>query len=160
MPRPVSAVFRTAVNREETGEVFLALLRLYHASIIGGPMRFVNDTTTLPVAGSDAAEYLGCPFEIAFPDDRDDQLPEVSLRIDNVDRQITQTVRTITTPVDAELEMVVASQPTIVEVPAQRFTMRVVTGDIYTVTGTLRFEDVLNARFPDLTFDGRWVALR
>jgi hypothetical protein len=160
MPRPVSALYRAAVYGQETGEVFLLLLRLYHSTIIGGPLRFVNDPQTLAVAGSDNSEYLGCPFRINLPEDRDDMLPQVELEIDNVDRQIIATLRTITTPVEAELELVVASQPTTVELPAQRFTLRVATGDIYVVNGTMRFEDVLSARFPEPTFDARWIGLR
>lgn len=158
MPRPVSATFRAAVYGEETAEVFLQLLRIYHASIVGGPIRLVNDTNNLI---SNGEEYIACPFQINFPDDREGVLPEVQLAIDNVDRQMVATLRTITTPLEVELELVVASTPDVVEVPPQRFTMRMASWNINTVTGTLKFEDILNEQFPGGTFTAAlWPGLQ
>lgn len=156
MPRPVSTTFRAAVYAQETGEVFLALLRIYHASLVSNPLRFVNNPSSII---SNGEEYIGCPFTLTLPDDRDDKLAEVQLAIDNVDRLIVATIRTITTPLDAELEVIVASTPDVVEVPAQRFTIRQITWDINVVNGTLKHEDVLNERFPGGTFTAAWAGL-
>lgn len=158
MPRLVSQTFRSAVYAEETGEVLLQLLRLYHDDIVGGPLRFVNNTQDII---SNGETYIGCPFEIFIPDDRDDILPEVRLAIDNVDRALTATIRSITTPVEAEMEVVVASKPDVIELGPYRFTVRLVTWNVHTVSGTLRFEDVLNERFPGGSFTrAGWPALR
>jgi uncharacterized protein DUF1833 len=158
MPRPVSATFRAAVYGQETGEVFLQLLRLYHAQIPGGLFRFVNDTVNIISNGN---EYIGCPFQINLPDEREDVMPECTLAVDNVDRSIVAAVRVISTPIEAELELIVASAPDVIEVPAQRFTMRMATWNIHTVTGSMRFEDILNERFPGGTFvRANWPGLR
>lgn len=158
MPRPVSQVFRSAVYAQETGEALLHLLRLYHASIPGGVLYFANNTTNII---SNGETYVGCPFEINTPDDRDDVLPEVRLAIDNVSRDLTATIRSITTPIEAELETVVASTPDVIEEGPYRFTVRLVVWDVNTVSGTLRFEDVLNERIPGKSFTrAAWPALR
>jgi hypothetical protein len=152
MPRPVSALLRSATYGEETPEVFLQLLRIYHASIIGGPLRLVNNPTSIV---SNGEEYIGCPFNIDVAADRDDVLPEVQLAVDNVDRLIVATLRTITTPIEVEMEVVVASTPDVIEMQAQRSTMRVATWDIHTVNGTLKFEDMLNEPYPGGTFTAK-----
>ena len=144
MSRSLSLAARQAVNAPETGEVFLLLLTL-DLEELETPIRVVNNTKDIVSLGE---TYIAFPFEIALPDEDPDSVVRVTLRIDNVDREIVKNLRTVSSPLAVSLEVVMASSPDIVE--AGPFNMTLVTAeyDALTVTGELAFEDVLNEPFP------------
>jgi hypothetical protein len=148
MPRTVSAVARAALNAPQTDQVFLALLTIAHANL-PTPIRVVNDMVNLTSRGD---EYIAYPFNIDLPGESEDELPRVRLTIDNVDRQLVEAVRTLTTPPTITLEVVLASSPDTVEAGPFPFTLRSAEYDAFVVTGDLAFEDVLNEGFPAHSF--------
>ena len=100
----------TAVNAmlsQETDEVFLSCLRIEHPEL---PISlcFVNSRKKLVHNGE---EYLGFPFQIDLPDDDSESVSEISLTIDNVDRQIVETLREISSPPTVSHFVVMASTP-------------------------------------------------
>jgi hypothetical protein len=144
MSRPLSLAARHALTASETDEVFLILLTIASAEM-AVPIRVVNDRANLVSRG---ATFIAFPFDLVLPTDDGETLSQVQLRIDNVDREIVAAIRQLTTPPDVTLEVVRAAEPDVIE--AGPFAMQLVAAD-YTalvVTGTLAFEDVLNARFP------------
>lgn len=144
MSRPLSLAARRALTGSETDEVFLILLTIASAEM-AVPIRVVNDRANLTSRGN---AFIAFPFDLVLPADDGETLSQVQLRIDNVDREIVAALRQLTTPPDVTMEVVRAAEPDIVE--AGPFAMQLVAAD-YTalvVTGTLAFEDVLNARFP------------
>lgn len=129
-----------ALTAQETGEIFLMLVTITHSSM-PTPLYFVNNTVDIISRGQ---TYLGWPFQIALPDEREDALPQVQLQIDNVDRRIMEGVRLLATPATVALEIVLASSPDTLE--RGPFTFRLVNVE-YTallITATLAPEDVLN----------------
>lgn len=149
MARNVSTTFRQAATAPTTEEVFLMLLEIDHPTL-GSPIRVVNNNESIT---SNSNTYLPFHFEVALPDDREDTINEVDLRIDNVDRQIVTAIRQINSPADVTLQVVLASTPNTVEAGPYTFTMRNVQWDARFVTGKLVFsDDPLNTRFPDGTF--------
>jgi hypothetical protein len=144
MSRPLSLAARHALTASETDDVFLILLTIASAEM-AVPIRVVNDRANLTSRGSD---FIAFPFDLVLPADDGETLSQVQLRIDNVDREIVAALRQLTTPPDVTMEVVRAAEPDVIE--AGPFAMQLVAAD-YTalvVTGTLAFEDVLNARFP------------
>jgi hypothetical protein len=142
--RPLSLAARQALTAPETDEVFLILLTISAAGL-DPPIRVVNDRSGLVSRG---ATFVAFPFEIALPADDADTLSTVQLRIDNVDRAIVAALRQLTAPPTVTIEVVRAAEPDVIE--AGPFAMQLLTADYdaLVVTGTLSFEDVLNARFP------------
>jgi len=144
MSRSVSTSFLSAVNVQETDEVFLILLQIDH-STLGSPIRLVNNMVDIV---SNGFSFIGYPFAISLPDDIEDQLPSVNMTIDNVDRQIVAAVRTISSPATISMSLILASDPNTIEVGPIEMTLREVKYNALHVTGTLQPADLLNEMFP------------
>lgn len=149
MPRSLSAVAKQAVFAQQTGEVFVVLLELEHPSFAGVIRVCANDR---PIV-SGGYTYVPFPFEVVLPDDTEEGVPRVTLRIDNVDRRIVSEIRDVTSgTILVRLAVVLASSPDVREVGPLTFTLRDVEYNATTVEGTLLFEDVLNESFPADSF--------
>jgi hypothetical protein len=157
-PRALASAFGA-----ETDEVWLLLLRIHHPDINidphpPGTLRFVNNNEDI-VGGSDNTGYVAFPFMFDMPGE-DPEAPSIArLRIDNVDLQIVEAVRGLTSEPHVDIELVLASQPTTVEISFEGLTLRAVDYDALEVTGTLTMEEIFTepvtlemtpARFPGM----------
>ena len=107
----VSLTALRAMFANQTGEVFLTCVTIEHADL-ATPLRLVNDVVDLPRA---AGVFIAFPFRLTMPADSDTELPQVQLTVDNVDRSIVETIRSLASPPSVTLEVVLASQPDTVE---------------------------------------------
>ena len=148
MSRSLSTAFKTAIYKQQTGETFLLLLEIDHDDL-DTPLRFVNNTEDVT---SNSDTYTAFPFELNLPSDREDQLPTVTLAIDNIDRTIIDTVRDISSPPTASVSVIMASDPDTVEAGPYDFTIKNVNYTAEVVTCELAFEDILNEAFPGDSF--------
>ena len=139
-----SQAARQAINAEATEQVFLLLLNIDHEDL-AEPIRVVNNTEDITSRGDLYAAY---PFEIALPGEDPESVARVSLRIDNVDRQIVQSLRAVQAPLAVALEVVLAASADTVEAGPFNMTLVSAEYDAFVVTGELAFEDVLNEPFP------------
>lgn len=143
--RSLSATAKRAIFAGQTGEVFVFLLTLSHASL-ELPIRVCSDAVSTT---SNGVEFVPYPFNLVLPDETDNVAPQVTLEIDNIDREIVAAVRRATgSPIDVELSIVLASQPDAIEAGPFNFKLRSVTYDKLVVSGTLQYEDLLNEPFP------------
>lgn len=151
MSRSTSTLFKTMANAQETGEVLLALVTITHSTIVGGPLRFVQDLQNITSNGN---VYTAFPFQITLPSDADEGPAKVMLVIDNIDRQIAQTIRAIppSSPPTVTVELVVASQPNTVEISMPGLTLRNVTGDAFQIAGELHADEEDLIPFPEGQF--------
>lgn len=90
MPRAYSAEYKSTLAATSAPESPLILLEITHAGLTT-PVRIVNDTQNLT---SNGTEYIACPFRCALPDDLENQLPKVSLAVDNVGKELMYWVET------------------------------------------------------------------
>lgn len=150
MARSLSAAARSAMFAQQTGEAPIVLLELSHPEF-ADVIRVCSNDLAIVSRGS---TYVPFPFDIVLPDDADDAVPRVTLRIDNVDRRIVQELRGISggSPVSVALFVVLASSPNVVEIGPLEFTLRDAEYSAATVEGTLLYEDVLNKPFPAESF--------
>lgn len=137
--RALSPLALESAFAAQTEEVWLILLTIQHATL-ANPLRFVNDYQSLVSRGN---VFLAFPFEVEFPEQDPDSPGEARLTIDNVDRQIVNTIRAISSPPDITLEVVLASQPDTVEAEFSGLILRNVTYDALKVSGVMRFEDIM-----------------
>lgn len=147
--RELSLKAMQALYAQETGEVLVSLITITHPQL-ASPLRLCNDykpgnTPTI----SRNMSFLYFPFDATFPLDRSDQPPQAKITADVVDRSVITALRAIpvTTPAMLKLELVLASQPDIVEV-SFNFTVRNVQYDALTVTATLGYELFLSEPYP------------
>ena len=151
MSRTLSALMQSAANAQETGEVILAIVSISHASIVGGPLRVVNNLTNVVSNGN---TYTAFPFQVTLPEDTDDGMPKLRLVLDNVDRSIVSAIRSIppSTPPIVQIDIVLASQPNTIEVSFTGLKLRQVSYDALTVEGDLAVNEDDLEPFPQGSF--------
>jgi hypothetical protein len=153
--RTLSAAALASTNAQETGEAWLVLLTISHPAL-AQPIRVTSDNQDVTSNGN---VFQTFPFSITLPGEDPEQPSRARLRIDNVDRSIIATLRTITSAPTLSIDIVLASSPSTVEVSFVGLTMREVEYDAQTITADLVFEAVFvepitvqmtPARFPGL----------
>lgn len=146
MARNTSVAFRRAVFAQQTNEVFLILLELYHASI-GPPttLYFVNNYTNIT---SNGQEYIAFPFNIILPADTAEEDVRVQLSIDNVNRSIVEKIRSISGPPTVIIKVVLASQPDTIEFGPVTMKLRNVTWDDFIISGDLVINEIGDEPIP------------
>lgn len=146
--RDLSTSARIAINSQETEEVFLLLLTVDH-STLENPLYFVQNNENIVSRGN---THIAYPFEINLPDSIGDSLPQVTLSIDNVSREIVDAVRNMDDAPSISLEVVLASSPDTVEVGPFPLTVKTVDYDAMKVEFLLTFEESLLDGFPAQRF--------
>lgn len=139
MPRVFSTAATASINSQATDEVWLTLLTI-DSDELDAPLRFVNNNESLTSRGN---VYLAFPFDIEFPGQDEENPGEARLAIDNIDGSIVNFIRTIVAPPVVTIEVVLASTPDTVEAAFANMTLRNVSYDAKTVSGLLKFEDIV-----------------
>lgn len=143
MSRSLSAAAWASIAAQETGEVWLALLTIAHASI--ATIRLVNNTKDVVSGGN---TYTAFPFAVTIPPEHPDRPPEVMLVADAIDRSVVDAIRAIPAEPTVTLSLVLASAPDLVEAGPFAFTMYDAAFDAHTVECRLGYERVLTAPYP------------
>jgi len=140
----LSAEMIRAMAAQETGDAIILLLKLNHTDL-STPILVTSDTVdTIHLADT----YQPFPFRITLPTNTADAPPEMRLEIDNVDRTIIETLRTISGPPTVDLKIIRASAPDVVEAQFLGFILRDVTADVMQVSGRLARKDYGSEPFP------------
>lgn len=147
--RSLSNNAKIAITANNTSEVFLPLLKIEHDDLTED-LLFVRNTEQV-VSNGDT--YLPCSFDLNLPAEKDGQINNASLTIDNVDRAIVTAVRSISSPPLITLSIVLASDPDTLEAGPLEFTLRNVSFNVKTVSGELVYEDRLFLNIPGNKFD-------
>ena len=148
MARSVSNITKEALYSQETGEAFLILLTIDHSSL-STPIRVSSDVVNTVSRG---LEFVSFPFELILPDDQENVSPRAKLKIDNVDRTIVKTLRSITSAATALIEVVRADDADIVEAQFLNFKLINVTYNEKTVEGDLTIENFTSEPYPEAIF--------
>lgn len=152
MARALSLAARIAMHAQETGEVFLVLLKIIHPNL-PQPLFFVRDGQSCVSRGQ---LYIPVPFDFTLPSDTDDEPPQAKITIDNVSRQVTEALRSITTTPDIEVSIVLASTPDVLEYGPVLFQLADLQVNALTVTGTLIYDPITNEQFPCDSYIPEW----
>ena len=140
----VTNAFREAAYSQETDDVFLVLLKIDHDDI-DPAIRVVNNNESIT---SNGETFVAFPFELTLPDSRGDGTPTARLVIDNVSREIAESLRSITSAPQITIEVVRAAAPNTVEITFAPFTLRNVRWDMRKVSGDLMMEEIAIEPFP------------
>ena len=139
MARTLSPAATASANAQDTDEVWLTLLSI-DSPELAAPLRFVNNNVSVTSRGN---VFLAFPFDMEFPGQDEESPGEARLVIDNVDRSIVNFIRSITAPPKVTIEVVLGSSLDTVEASFSNMTLRNVSYDAKSVTGLLRFEDIV-----------------
>lgn len=144
---PVSDDLRTDAWSPES-DLPLVLLTIEHPDI-DPPIRVVNNKVNI-VSGGET--FIAFPFEINLPDSPEDAPPRARLRIDNVSREIGQTIRLIASPPSVTMQVVRQDDPDEIEQEWQGFRLSNVRYDALSVEGDLVREDLSSEPASFLTY--------
>ena len=148
----VSGSLVDSAFREATDAIWVTLVTLSHPDItalFGQDLRIVNDYDRVESRGLD---YEPFPVEIILPEDTESGPPRAKMSVSNVTQEIAAHVRIVDSPIMVTFEIVNALQPDTVEVSYTGFTLRNVSGDVTTITGTLALEDLTIEPYPADSF--------
>lgn len=133
---------------QETDEVFLTLITISHDSLTG-PMYIVDHYDSII---SNGVTYAGFPFQITLPDSGGEKPPRAQIKIDNIDRSIISTLRGLLTPPMLQIDVVLASQPDVVEMSFGHLTLENIQYDSMEITGELAYENILVEPYPGISY--------
>ncbi len=148
MSRSVSAVFKQAVNAQETNQVFLLLITISHPNL-AVPIRCVVNDEDITSRGNIFQAY---PVDVELPDDVEDAPPQARLTIDNISTEITRAVRAIRSKPTVLLEIVLSEDLDTVEIEFPSFDLVDISYDSMTVTGSLQVDDFTREPYPSISF--------
>lgn len=148
MPRTLSTAAAASILAGNTSEVLLLCLTISGDGL--DTLRAVNNTEPLVRTGGTWRPY---PFDADLPEDSDNVSPTVTLRVENVDRQVIRALRTYEGVPQVTVELVLASDPDTVEIGPLEFSLLSAEWDELVITGQLGYEeDFLNQLVPSQTY--------
>lgn len=157
-----SVSFLDAALSQETDEVFLVLLAITHPDLAGleasypeldlegGALRFVANTEDIV---SNGHTYTAFGFSLILPDEGDDAAQLATLVIDNVDRRIALTLRSLQTKPGVSVQVVLASEPDYVEEDYPQFEFAGASWDALEVKAELGLQNDTDAPLCDYEFN-------
>jgi hypothetical protein len=126
---------------QESGDPFLILVTLTHPDF-AGPVRLVNNQEDIV---SNGETFSAFPMEITLPiDDESNSAREIQITFANTGLELVDELRGVQTPINVQLDMILASTPDIVEFSFQEFKLRQVSFNQFTIQGSLYMDDFLN----------------
>ena len=143
--RQVSLTALQAMMAQETAEVFVPLLRIEHPDLDAAILLAYNTEQVVRADGT----YLPYPFQINLPAQSDEDVPEVSLTVDNTDLEVNDKIKTLVGQPEVTFMVVLASSPNTVE--AGPFVMKLANaqGTADSISGTLGQEgDIFAQQVP------------
>lgn len=155
--RTVSSKFRKALYAQETDEVAACLMTITHPEL-GEPIRVSTDPTTrlsveplLYGTKSRGQDYLFVPMEVVVPGE-EDQAQEAKLEVDNTDQGLINAIRSISNAALVKLEIVLPSDPDVVEREYPALMISHVEYDERTVRFTLALDALTTEPYPGTAF--------
>jgi len=143
VPRNLSDIVKTQMLAQETDAAFWILLELSHASL-STPLRFCTNNETINRLGVD---WYPSFFDVNLPSEQPEQLPKVTLTIENIDRTLIDALRALDTPLAVKLYVATSADVDLAVGPFE-FTWRDTQYDATTIQASLESEDLLNQRYP------------
>ena len=154
--------FREAAFSQETGRVPIALITLTHADLVDPLYISTDPTQEHPTIFLDEQKIYGTmsngifysfyPVRLILPDETEEGPGEMKLEIDNVLRQITESIRSIFTPITCQVDIVMDNALDVIDASWPEFRMTNISYDSTVVRGTLRLETLETEPFPSGAF--------
>lgn len=154
--------FRQAAYAAETGRVPIALITLDHEDL-ADPIRISTDPTQ-ELSGlttdeekvygtvSNGENYVFLPVRLKLPDDTDEGPGEMQLEFDNIHRAYTSAIRSISTPVSCQVDIVMDNALDTIDASWPEFYVTNIVYNATTITGTLKLETLEREPFPAGSF--------
>jgi Domain of unknown function (DUF1833) len=124
---------------QQSDDVFLILLTLSHPTF-ASDIRLVNNSTDIVSRGD---TFTAFPFKIRLPVDDGESNREVSIEFDNVSLELLDELRTVTTSIEVNIEMILNSLPDEVQISLGELKIQTVSYNKQTVSARLFLDSFL-----------------
>ena len=141
--RAITAVGLAELFAQNSSHAFLCLATFTHATL-PTPIRLVNNKAAIVYGGN---TFTPLAFDLALAVDAEDQVPSLTLTVDNVDQRFIELIRSITDKPSVKIEVVRVNEAgtVILELGPMDFMLNGSQMDSGKVDLTLGFEsDILN----------------
>jgi len=145
MPRDHAQAVLDAIYAPSTSECFLQLMTIEHDDL-AEPIRLVNDHQSITSRGN---VYQPLQHDAPPPGERENELPRISIAIDNVSQALTDALREdLGSAPRITIEVVLLSDPDVVIMGGWEYDLRQARYNINTVRADLGFEPYLEEPYP------------
>lgn len=154
MSRTISALLRSALYSQESGEVAVVLFTMTHVDWPGtfrvctDPTTRLSDTPLTYGIVSNGQTFTYHPMQVSLPDDIDERAPTARLVIDNINRDLVAFARTVQGPGACTIQIVLASTPNVVEITFPALDIRGVSGNDQALTVEFGIDALETEPFP------------
>ena len=135
------------LNLEGSAETYIALATITVDD--GDPIYLAENNEDVTSRGN---IYRAAYFKLNAPKRNGEELPAANITLSNVDRSLIEAIRTAE-KIDIVRELVALSRPDVVEDGPYHFSLNEVQYDEAIINGTLGFENILDEKFPELTYN-------
>lgn len=122
-----------------SSDPFLMLVTISHSSF--ETLYLVNNTESIVSRG---ITFEAFPMEITLPGDDGESSREVRIDFDNVSLELISEFRKITTPADVKVEMLLASEPDIIQLSIEDLKLRNISYNKSRISARLFMDSFLN----------------
>lgn len=140
MSNPISSELLAQLYSQESSDPFLMLVELSHPAFLT-TQRLVNNNVDIVSRGN---TYVAFPMKIRLPSDDGETSREVAIDFDNVGRDLIDEIRSITTPIQVKIEMILASNPDQVQISLEELKVRNISYDKSKISAKLSLDNFLN----------------
>lgn len=139
MPNNLSNQLLAQMFGQNSDDPFLTLVRLSHPSF--DTIYLVNNTVDILSQGN---IYRAFPMKVTLPPDDGETSREASITFSNVTLELIDELRSITDPLNVEMEMILASAPDTVQYSVNDLKLRNIKYNAQEIQGTLYLDNFLN----------------
>lgn len=137
MTNEVSPEALRASFARESAAVFATFITIDHDSL-DAPVRIVDQPKAIERSDGTFQPY---PFACTLPEQKDGQIPQAQITIDNIDLDINHQLRNISGAPSITVQTALTTSPDTAEQGPYYFSLQSMTGDMFTLSGTLGYED-------------------
>ena len=138
MSNKLSAELKEQIFKQESEDPFLTLVTMSGG---GFTYRLVNNTTDIV---SNGETFLAFPMKVRLPVDDGESAREFQLDFDNSSLLLIQTLRSVTSPINCQIDMILASMPDVIQMSVPDLLIRSVSYDERKVSAKIVLDNSLS----------------
>ena len=141
MSNPLSPEMIAQLFSQTSTDPLLTLITLSHTSW-ASDKRFVNNTEDII---SNGLTYNKFPMRITLPVDDGESARQVAIEFDNVSLELTENIRSVTSPISVTIQMILASIPNDIQMSIEELRIGNISYDKTKVSAKLYMDNFLTS---------------
>lgn len=139
MANDITNELKAQLFGQVSSDPFLALFTFTHPNF-SSDIRLVNNAEDIISNGN---TFTAFPIQVVLPPDDQEAAREVQIQMDNIDLSIITELRQVTSPVEASVQMILASDPDTVQLSLEELKLKNINYNEKNITASLMMDDFL-----------------